>query len=136
MAIIIMLALHFFFPTKRIIPSPYNYLGVLIILLGLLMNIWASNAFKTIRTTITPFEQSSYLLTNGLYRLSRHPMYLGMVISLIGFLVLLRTIMPVLVIPVFIWVMSKKFIDIEEQALEETFRDAYREYKKRVRRWI
>ncbi len=135
-AIIIMLALYFLFPIKKVIPSPYNYFGVLIILIGLMMNIWASRVFEKAETTVKPFEQSTCLITHGLYRFSRHPMYLGMVISLIGLLILLRSISPVMVVPVFIWFMSKKFIDIEEKDLEKAFGDDYCEYKKKVRRWI
>ena len=131
-----MIASHYAFPIKKFVFSPYNYFGVLFIIIGLYMNIWASNFFNKVKTTVKPFETSTTLVTEGLFRLSRHPMYLGMVITLLGLLILLGSITPVIVIPIFIWQMEKKFISIEEKALEEAFGEAYRQYRKKVRRWI
>ena len=131
-----MVVLHFAFPIKKLIFRPYNYSGALFILIGLLMNIWASNRFNKVKTTVKPFESSTHLVTGGLYRLSRHPMYLGLVIALFGLLIFLGSLSPVIIIPIFILQMEKKFISFEERALEETFGDAYRQYRKKVRRWI
>ena len=63
-------------------------------------------------------------------------MYLGMTLILAGLAVLLGSVTPVLVVPVFAWLMDRRFIVAEEQALEETFGEAYLEYKRHVRRWI
>ena len=63
-------------------------------------------------------------------------MYLGLAIALVGLGFLLGTIMPMMVIPVFMWIVSKYIINIEEKALEEAFDQTYLQYKKRVRRWI
>ncbi len=134
-SILIMLALHFLLPVRKVIPSPYRYLGILPLITGILLNIWSDQIFKKVRTTVKPFEQSSRLVIEGPYRFSRHPMYLGMILILAGLAVLLGTITPAAVIPEFIW-MSKRFIDIEEKAMEETFGDEYLAYSKRVRRWI
>jgi len=134
--ILIMVGLHLFLPVKKVVVSPYGYLGVLPLLMGVLLNLWSSNFFNKVKTTVKPFERSSHLITEGLYRYSRNPMYLGMALILLGLALLLGSITPVLVTPVFVWVMARKFIDIEEKALEETFGDDYREYRKRVRRWI
>jgi len=135
-AVLVMVALHFLCPIRRLIALPYGLIGVAPMLVGLLVNIWSSNAFNRRKTTVKPFEQSTHLITDGLYRFSRHPMYAGMVLVLVGLAVLLGSITPVVVIPAFVLVIGKKFIDTEEAALEETFGDAYREYKRRVRRWI
>lgn len=135
-AIVLMVVLHYSFPLIKLIPSPYNYLGALLIIIGLLMNIRASNLFNKVNTTVKPFETSTYLVTEGLFGLSRHPMYLGMVIALSGLFILLGSIAPFVIIPIFIWLMEKKFISMEEKALEETFGEAYRQYKRKVRRWI
>ena len=85
---------------------------------------------------IKPFKRSSVLVTTGPYRYSRNPMYLGLVLILIGIAILQGSISPVLVIPVFIWLITNNIIKKEEKMLEETFGDAYLEYKKQVRRWI
>lgn len=135
-SIIAMLALHFVVPIAKVIPQPIDFLGILFILAGLATNLWASSLYKKRNTTIKPFEQSTYFATEGLYRFSRHPMYLGMVVLLLGIALLLRSITPFLVIPIFAWLTTRNFINPEEKAMEETFGDAYREYRQRVRRWL
>ncbi len=120
----------------KVIVSPYNYLGILLIVIGLWFNVWSSNFFKKVKTAIKPFEESSYLVTEGLFKYSRHPMYLGMLLALVGLFILLGSITPLFAIPIFMWMITKKFILIEEKALEEKFGKDYLEYKDEVRRWI
>ena len=131
-----MLVLHLLFPVKKIIPTPYHFLGILLLLVGPLIIAWASNLFKKVRTTPGAFERPSHLVTQGPYRFSRNPMYLGLAIALVGLSFLFGTIMPMMVIPVFVWIVSKYIINVEERALEEAFDQTYLEYKGRVRRWI
>jgi protein-S-isoprenylcysteine O-methyltransferase Ste14 len=135
-SIIAMLALHFVVPIVTVVPPPIDLVGVLLVLLGLGVNIWASNLFNKKSTTVKPFEESTYFINGGLYRFSRHPMYLGMAVLLLGIALLLRSITPFLVLPIFAWLVTRNFIKPEEKAMEETFGDAYREYKQRVRRWL
>ncbi|MCK4428402.1 MAG: isoprenylcysteine carboxylmethyltransferase family protein [candidate division Zixibacteria bacterium] len=133
---LLMIGLHFLFPLMKVIVSPYNYLGILLIVIGLWFNVWSSNFFKKVKTAIKPFEESSYLVTEGLFKYSRHPMYLGMLLALVGLFILLGSITPLFAIPIFMWMITKKFILIEEKALEEKFGKDYLEYKDEVRRWI
>ena len=135
-AILLVAGLHRFLPVRKALVSPYNYAGVPILLVGLVLSVWCSNLFNKTKTTVKHFEQSSRLVTEGPYRFSRHPMYLGMALCLAGVAVLLGTVTPVLVVPVFVWLMSRKFIAAEERAMEDTFGDAYRQYKRRVRPWL
>lgn len=134
--VLLMLALHLLFPVKRIIPTPYSFLGIPLLLIGPLINVRASNLFKKARTTPGPFERPGHLVIQGPYSFSRNPMYLGLAIALVGMGFLFGTIIPLVVIPVFVWIVSTNFIDVEEKALEETFGQTYLEYKERVRRWI
>jgi protein-S-isoprenylcysteine O-methyltransferase Ste14 len=131
-----MIMLHFVIPVKKLVPAPYNLFGIILLLLALLMNIWASNFFKKKYTTIKPFQESDVLVTQGLFRYSRHPMYLGMVIGLVGLFILLGSVTPLLVIPVFVWLITNRFIFLEEKVLEEKFGEDYVNYKNKVRRWI
>jgi len=135
-AILLMVALHFLAPIRHVVPSPYTFIGVLPGLIGVALNLWADRLFTREQTTVKPFEQSAALITDGPYRLSRHPMYLGMVLILIGIGVALGSIPPFLIIPAFVLVVHVKFIVPEERAMEDTFGAAYREYRRRVRRWI
>jgi protein-S-isoprenylcysteine O-methyltransferase Ste14 len=63
-------------------------------------------------------------------------MYLGLLLILVGIAVLLGNLTPFLVIPVLAWLLQRKFMRVEEAALEATFGEDYVEYKKQVRRWI
>lgn len=131
-----MLALHYLIPVVSLIPSPLSYFGVLPILIGLALNLCASNFFGKVKTTVKPFEQSTCLLTTGLFKYSRNPMYLGMALALLGLFLLLGSLTPLFIVPAFSWIMDRKFIRIEEKDLEKTFGEEFLRYKSKVRRWI
>lgn len=135
-AIAIMLALHFLFPLTRIIPWPWNLLGIVPLACGLAFNLIADNAFRTARTTVKPLEESNVLVTSGVFRISRHPMYLGFVLSLIGIAVLLGSLVSFFVVPVLAVLMDRVFIQVEERVLEAEFDQAWLDYQAKVRRWI
>jgi protein-S-isoprenylcysteine O-methyltransferase Ste14 len=135
-AIVIMVVLHFLFPVTAIIALPWNVIGLLPLLLGIGINIMADSALRKAKTTVKPFEESSALVTSGVYRISRHPMYFGFVLILIGVAVIMGTLMPFLVIPVFAILIDTVFIRVEERMLEDKFGRAWLDYKRRVRRWI
>jgi protein-S-isoprenylcysteine O-methyltransferase Ste14 len=109
---------------------------VLLIAIGLGVVGWPAAAFGRVGTPIKPFEVSTHLVTGGMYRVSRNPMYLGMVVVILGIAVLFGSISPFISIPIFVWLIQTNFIRFEEVALEKTFGDEYREYKSLVRRWL
>ena len=135
-ALVACLLLHFLLPVARIIFFPYNLIGFLPALFGSYLNLQADNAFKRVNTTVKPFEQSTVLVKDGVFRISRHPMYLGMVLILFGLAIFLGTISPYIAVIVFIFLMERNFIHIEEQMLESAFKQEWLDYKKHVRRWI
>lgn len=135
-AIIVMVAIHFLFPVKRLIPFPWDLLGLLPLALGAALNIIADQAFRAARTTVKPFQESATLVTDSVYRTSRHPMYLGFVLILLGLAILLGSLAPFLIVPIFAVVMDRVFIVVEERMLAEKFGQAWLTYKARVRRWV
>lgn len=135
-AMLLMIALNFLFPVTVIIPSPWNLLGLIPIGLGIYTAVVAENAFRHAKTTITPVQESSVLVTNGMYRISRNPMYLGFVFTLIGIALLLRSLTPFGVIPAFIVIIKTTFIRVEEQMLTEKFGLQYTAYAHKTRRWL
>jgi len=135
-AIAIMVVLHFVFPVGKFIVFPWRLLGAIPLALGILINLIADRAFKRHKTTVKPFEGSTLLITSGVFRFSRHPMYLGFVLILMGIAVFMGSLMPYAVIVVFAILMDIIFIRIEERMLEEKFGEAWLEYKEKVRRWI
>jgi protein-S-isoprenylcysteine O-methyltransferase Ste14 len=76
------------------------------------------------------------LLTTGVFRLTRNPMYLGYLLILLGVALIVRSVTPYAVILVFAILMHGVFIRVEEQMLEKQFGQAWVEYTQKVRRWV
>jgi protein-S-isoprenylcysteine O-methyltransferase Ste14 len=135
-SIVTMIALRLLFPGPTVIALPWALLGLLPAVMKLSLSIVADRAFKKSGTTVKPFEESTALVTSGAYGLSRHPMYLGFTMLLLGLAVCLGALAPFLVVPVFAILMDINFIRAEEQMMETTFSQAWHDYKQKVRRWI
>ncbi len=135
-AIILVLLLHFTFPVATFVQDPLNLIGLFPLLIGVALNIIADRDFKRYQTTVKPYEESATLLTEGVYRYSRHPMYLGFVLILLGISLLLGSISPYVVVLMFAILMDIVFIRVEEEMLSETFQKEWRQYKSKVRKWI
>ena len=135
-ALVSMGALHFFLPIAYILRPPYSTSGSFLFVAGAVVVLWAARLFNRAGTTIRPFQEPSALVTSGPYRYSRNPIYLGLVLALIGIGLLLGTLSPFVVVPVFICLIQQRFIQPEEAALEKTFGSAYAQYKRQVRRWL
>ena len=130
------IGLHFLFPVMRLISLPYNYLGILIIIFGIILNLWTDSLFKKRQTTVKPHEMPNFFISSGPFRISRHPMYLGMILILLGVAAFLGSLISFVFPIIFVMIMEKLFIPMEEKNLEKEFGDKYIAYKKRVRKWI
>ena len=128
--------MNLFIPVQQLIIYPWNTTGILPLLLGMALNLSADRAFKRNATTVKPFEISKVLITSGTFKYTRNPMYLGMVLILIGTALLLGTLSPFIIIPLFAIAMDRIFIVVEEKMLDQRFGDEWRHYKTNVRRWI
>lgn len=135
-SLLLMLVLHYQLPLLPLIPSPYSYTGVALIVAGLTLAVLGAGMFKRADTPVRPFQKSTTLVVHGLFRYSRNPMYLGLLLILLGMAILLGSLSPFLVIPVFFIIIREGYIKHEERFLEELFGEAYRSYKQRVRRWL
>ena len=76
------------------------------------------------------------MVTRGVYRLSRNPMYLGFVLMLIGVALLLGTVTPYVVVVVFAVVIDRVFTVVEEYMLAKKFGTAWQAYTAHTRRWL
>lgn len=81
-------------------------------------------------------HRTSRLVTTGVYRLSRNPMYLGLLFLLMAWSFWLANISAVAFIPLFIFYINHFQIVPEERVLTEIFQDDYKSYCSRVRRWL
>ena len=136
LAILASYLLNRWLPIVVLVPEPWNYVGVVIILLGGTLAIPSALSFRKAGTPVVPFTPSTKLVTGGWYRVTRNPMYLGMVIVFTGVAVLAGSLGAFLPLPVLIAILDLRFIRGEEQFLEGIFGDEYRQYRARVRRWI
>ncbi len=98
--------------------------------------IWAWLQFKKTKTAVCPTAKSSLIVTNGLYRYTRNPMYLGMLTILLGASLLMGTMQSMLPPAAFFLIIDKVFIPYEEDKLMAQFGEGYTEYMESVRRWI
>ena len=123
-------------PIVQLWQAPWTWVGGGIIVAALLVNIFCDVQLYREGTTVIPFRQSTTLVTKGLYRWSRNPIYLSMVILLYGEAIALGSLSPWLVPTAFATLISQRFIRHEETMLADTFGEAYRDYCKKVRRWL
>jgi len=135
-AVVLMVALHYVLPVARWLAWPWRALGALPIAVAVLVGFWGAVQFRRHDTTIIPFEQSTALIAEGPYRYSRNPLYLSMTLILVGLWILLGSLSPAVVVPLFVWWISSRFIANEERHLEAQFGRTYLEYKTKVRRWL
>ncbi len=127
---------------RRILPLPLdggaagNLLGWLAVGIGLVLFAWTFATFWRHRTTVNPYKAASTLCTEGPFRFSRNPIYVGDWFILAGVSLLLKTAWPLMFAPL-IWVLLRYGVIRHEEAhLEARFGDAYRTYRARVRRWL
>ena len=135
-ALVAMLIFHFMLPIAKIVPTLWNLVGLFFLVSGITLNLIADRAFQRIGTTVKPYQESSSLVTGGVFQISRNPMYLGMVMILIGIAVLLRTLSPLLVVIPFAILIDQIYIRVEEQMLTEKFGAKWQAYKAKTRRWL
>ena len=106
--------------------------------IGLGSGIMGVAQFKKAQTTPNPqaLEKVSSLVTDGIYRYSRNPMYVGLVLILLGWALYLSHFLAFVLVPVFMFYMTRFQIQPEERMMERKFGKAYQSYLSRVRRWI
>lgn len=125
-------------PLSVWLDSSLNNVGLVIIALAVLLDIWLLGLFFRAKTTPNPLQpaNTSKLVVSGMYKITRNPMYLGMLIALAGWWIYLGSVSPGLMLPVFVWVLTVQQIIPEEQALAAKFGQEYLDYKQQVRRWL
>ncbi len=134
--IIAMAALHFLLPGMKLLRFPWSLIGIVPFGLGGIFILAAVISFKMRRTTVESFEESSVLVTDGVFRVTRNPMCLGFELMLLGIALFMGSLTPFLVVPVFALLMDVIVIRAEEGMLEEKFGELWLAYRNKVRRWI
>lgn len=135
---LLMWLLFFLFPGFSL-PAISSVTGAIGIgLIGLCISMAGIITFKHARTTSNPRNpgEVSVLVTSGIYRLTRNPMYVGVLLVLIGWGVFLGNALALICALIFVPYISRFQIQPEERVLQDKFGAAFIEYKAKVRRWI
>jgi protein-S-isoprenylcysteine O-methyltransferase Ste14 len=127
---------HFFLPTWQMLGFPWRFAGLLLVGVGAVLAVLAAQAFKRHQTSIRPFERPAALITGGVYRLSRNPIYLGMTVMLLGIAVFLGSAGALATVPALLVVLDRRFVTNEERMLARVFGARFDTYRRRVRRWV
>ncbi|MGA9575601.1 MAG: isoprenylcysteine carboxylmethyltransferase family protein [Lysobacterales bacterium] len=128
--------IHYFLPVYRYMHEPLTYAGVAAVFLGITMASISAEIFKRAGTGIVPFDEATTLVTNGFYRYSRNPMYLGMFLMVAGMAFLMGSVGAALPVVIFVLIIRNNFVLGEERFLEASFGQQYLDYKSKVRRWL
>ena len=136
LAIVAMGLIWYGVPGYQVLVPPHSYLGGVLFAGAFALVVWGKRQFDRVGTPVRPFTKTTAIVSSGPFRFSRNPMYLGMVLGLIGIGLLLGKVAPFVVVPLFVMWIRARFIRHEEQLMEDRFGDDYLAYKARVRRWI
>lgn len=121
------------------VPVPGGWgpvLGMVVVVAALVLMGAAAVQMALARTTLIPRQAPSALVTGGVFRLSRNPIYLADVLLLVGLILSWDALLSLMLVPAFVWVIQERFIRGEEERLLEAFGDDYLIYCATVRRWI
>ena len=113
-------------------------IGGLILLLGVATAMLATLLFKKDKTTVNPMnpEETTTLVTTGIFSITRNPMYLGLFLSISSTILFFGSWFGIIILMFFVWYINKFQIIPEEEAMEKLFGNKYDEYRQNVRRWI
>ena len=134
-AILFQIALHKLLPIMIIFEKMY-WIGIVMGFLGFFIFTGSALLFRINKTTMIPFQDPSFLITNGIYKYTRNPMYLGMLFVQFGIAIYFGSISPFIIPFLFIPIMNSRIIQHEEVMLEKQFGESYIIFKNSVRRWI
>jgi protein-S-isoprenylcysteine O-methyltransferase Ste14 len=125
-----------FVPLPFAVPPLLQYFGLALAFIGFLLGIGAFMEFRKAHTTLDPHGSAKQLVTAGIYRFTRNPIYLGFLLMVIGFPLNSGVIWGLVLAPLYVMTMSRLVIEREEVYLGRKFRDQYSSYLSRVRRWL
>jgi protein-S-isoprenylcysteine O-methyltransferase Ste14 len=115
-----------------------NLISLFLMTVGLIVLLIAISAFIKLKTTINPLrpEAATSLITTGIFRLSRNPMYLGMLLLIISLWIKTGAVLGFILVAGFIAYLNYFQIFPEEQVMKRLFSDKYKTYCQQVRRWL
>lgn len=111
-------------------------LGGLLVGAGIILMALAAMEMRKQRTTIIPHKEADSLVTSGIFKRTRNPIYLGDAAILAGLALRWDAVLAIVLVPIFIWIIEKRFIILEENMLRRKFRADFAHYEQKTRRWV
>ncbi len=136
MFIVIAYFLGRFVALPFVVPMAVRNLGLFLTFIGFLLGVGAFMEFRKARTTLDPHGSARQVVTSGIYRFTRNPIYLGFLLMVAGLPLNSGLIWGVVLAPLYIMMMTRLVIEREEVYLQKKFKDQYANYRSRVRRWL
>jgi len=115
-----------------------SLLAVALVVVGVALNLLPKLAFGRARTTINPLkpQTTTHLVTSGIFRYTRNPMYLGQSVIVLAWAVYLHNVVALLAVPAFMLYITRFQILPEERHLGALFGDGFEAFRRRTRRWV
>jgi protein-S-isoprenylcysteine O-methyltransferase Ste14 len=138
-AILFAVLIFYFSDSFAYVDLPFKiYISLFFVLLGFFITFSSARNFKKKETTVNPIkpEEASQLVTDGFFKITRNPMYLGMLLFLLGLSIYNGLIVGLVFLPLFVGYITFFQIIPEERAMIKIFGEDYKAYMKKVRRWI
>jgi protein-S-isoprenylcysteine O-methyltransferase Ste14 len=129
-------ALGRFVPISFTVPAMLRYIGLALAFVGFLLGIGAFIEFMKARTTLDPHGAAKQLVTSGIYRFTRNPIYLGFLLVVVGLPLYFGLYWGIVLAPLYVFLMNRLIIQHEEAYLERKFGKTYTDYTSQVRRWL
>ena len=133
--LILSAAIYSMLPSLNWIKYPWNFLGIILVIMGTYFVCASYMLFKKHKTPVS-FEKSTHLITEGVFKYSSNPMYFGAFTFLLGTSLLLGNILSFVSPAIFFLVINYMFIPYEEEKGELEFGKEYTEYKEKTKKWI
>ena len=111
-------------------------LAMACLVLGVWLMVKAFLRMRALATTVNPRGTPAVLVTDGVFAISRNPIYLGDSLVLLAAAFWADTVLGLLVVAGFVWVVTDRFIAVEEDRLADIFGEQAAEWFVRVRRWV
>ena len=113
-----------------------DFLGGILAGGGIVLMLLAVYEMRRQHTTIIPHRDADRLVTSGIFSRTRNPIYLGDALVLAGMILRWDAVLSLPLIPIFVWIIERRFIIPEENRLRRKFRADFARYAQKTRRWI
>ncbi|MGH1577604.1 methyltransferase family protein [Planktotalea sp.] len=113
-----------------------DFVGGLLVGGGIILMLLAVYEMRRMRTTVIPRQEADQLVVSGIFKRTRNPIYVGDALVLMGLILRWDAVLALPLVPIFVWIIEKRFILGEENALRRKFRASFARYCQDVRRWV